>query len=967
MRNFWHVAVSNRRGHFKGIVPAPSSVGTLEDVLMMHSSIMRDPTTIPTVVSAGGGTYNTYYSLHGSFIDAHASGYTYGPLASHPQEANIDATATGPGNESDLQAVLDAQAVDAVIGIDGTFTGTSNGTQVTPKASQVLVGVGTTGVLDNIAVGDVLGLYNLTVRNVIGSTPDAAANSAVYLANGATMNHCDLLNNGNSGVKVAPNCAVEYNRSSGNGRYGLDGYGVLGNAEGSTVRYNEIRNNNTDGNPDTVAAGAMKFVQSPDAVMHDNWFVDNRGNGIWFDNQNDRTLIEWNLCEENDEAGVFYEYNDLVTTIAEVRYNACLDNRWGLQYGDSDVYGHHNLVKGSSHVALYIKNSSRPSYALQDIREHDSILYHDVAVGDKGGLQGWAVALREEDGASGGLFASVDIDRAETHLTVGTSGDDWYYTRADAASAATHTVSEWDALGYETNPDRAFDIGVVSPSVVTEYDLAVGNETNPYGGNHNAFPTAMGWGKDTEGARSPGTAITTHFVTNRNDSGAGSLRAAMEASGPRIIIPLVGGYVDILSSIVVTDGSMTFLGQFLPAGTQGLWIRNRATSVMGSCVFLSGSGVDHIIVRFLGIPRGIDPSLSGDHLEENGNAWIHNGNGVVQQYAVWDHCTTAFTTDNAVVHHWNDYVTVQNNAFLDPVARGADVKTDPLGQDIDHDFGPHLFGTDYCLFLGNYMTRTRDRTPLMNVGPQVAWGNFADNTYIGPWSKNNDGAGQDKLGIQNKHDWIRNYHREGPFLSTGIWARISPDNNETTGGASVYQEANDGDNVTDGVGWQWLSYQGALGKSDVERVTAYPVPGTIPVRTAEEWRDYVYRWAGVKYVIDPDTGDLVNREWSLHATRLAQSLTRSGPSTKLHSDDVEAFYTSDAVDTWAISGADASAMEESFWSNYYEPWASANGYGTRTAAETVDATTGYTHLELYMMALTPVYDHLTWDSLTWTA
>ena len=115
------------------------------------------------------------------------------------------------------------------------------------------------------------------------------------------------------------------------------------------------------------------------------------------------------------------------------------------------------------------------------------------------------------------------------------------------------------------------------------------------------------------------------------------------------------------------------------------------------------------------------------------------------------------------------------------------------------------------------------------------------------------------------------------------------------------------------------------------------------------------------------TGDLVNREWSLHATRLAQSLTRSGPSTKLHSDDVEAFYTSDAVDTWAISGADASAMEESFWSNYYESWASANGYGTRTAAETVDATTGYTHLELYMMALTPVYDHLTWDSLTWTA
>src|SRR5207249_1236164 len=62
------------------------------------------------------------------------------------------------------------------------------------------------------------------------------------------------------------------------------------------------------------------------------------------------------------------------------------------------------------------------------------------------------------------------------------------------------------------------------------------------------FPGAMGFGTSTPAGR--GGAILR--VTNLNDAGAGSLRAALEATGPRTVIFEVGGLIDLSDDIYIT-------------------------------------------------------------------------------------------------------------------------------------------------------------------------------------------------------------------------------------------------------------------------------------------------------------------------------------------------------------------------------------------------------------------------------
>jgi hypothetical protein len=174
--------------------------------------------------------------------------------------------------------------------------------------------------------------------------------------------------------------------------------------------------------------------------------------------------------------------------------------------------------------------------------------------------------------------------------------------------------------------------------------LALGCGAAVCAGDLPAFPGAEGFGATTPGGRG-GKVLA---VTTLDDSGPGSLRAACEAEGPRIVVFRVGGLIRLERPIVVQHPFLTLAGQSSPG--DGVCLRDYPFQV----------ATHDVVVRYLRSRLGDANGRPEDCID-----LLHGSSNVIL-----DHCSASWSIDECLSLSGNvSNATVQWCLIAEPLDR----------------------------------------------------------------------------------------------------------------------------------------------------------------------------------------------------------------------------------------------------------------------------------------------------------
>jgi pectate lyase len=258
-----------------------------------------------------------------------------------------------------------------------------------------------------------------------------------------------------------------------------------------------------------------------------------------------------------------------------------------------------------------------------------------------------------------------------------------------------------------------------------------------------AFPGAWGGGMFTTGGRG-GQAIA---VTNLNDSGPGSLRAAIETPGPRTIVFRVAGIIRLKSDLNIDHPDITIAGQSAPG--DGICIANHSLNI----------NTRNVIVRHLRVRRG-DP-VGGQGSDNIG------GNPIGE--IIVDHCSVSWGRDEGISLY----------RYMKPMPDGSTAKYPVKNLTIQwvisaeglgpgHEFGGTWGGED-STFHHNLFASNTGRNPSIGMSGEFDY----RNNVIYNW-KHRTMDGGDETSLVNV---INNYYKPGPATNANMVntiARVGP-------------------------------------------------------------------------------------------------------------------------------------------------------------------------------------------------
>ena len=243
-----------------------------------------------------------------------------------------------------------------------------------------------------------------------------------------------------------------------------------------------------------------------------------------------------------------------------------------------------------------------------------------------------------------------------------------------------------------------------------------------------AFPGAEGFGAATPGGRG-GKVIA---VTNLNDDGPGSLRAACEAEGPRIVIFRVSGTITLAKKLIVRNPYLTIAGQTAPG--DGICLRN----------FTFVIATHDVVVRDLRVRLGDLTAQQDDSITLAAGA--HN--------VILDHCSATWSIDEALSLAGNvSNVTVQWCL----IAEGLNQSKHAKGS---HGYGSLSRANGPVTWHHNLWAHNNSRNPRLgdNYGRPPYPTFDVRNNVIYDYGEMASGLTQGKL----KVNYVGNYIRPGP-------------------------------------------------------------------------------------------------------------------------------------------------------------------------------------------------------------
>lgn len=425
-----------------------------------------------------------------------------------------------------------------------------------------------------------------------------------------------------------------------------------------------------------------------------------------------------------------------------------------------------------------------------------------------------------------------------------------------------------------------------------------------------AFPGAEGYGANAVGGRG-GRVIK---VTNLNNSGSGSFRDAVTASGPRIVVFEVSGIIELTSEVRITRPFLTIAGQTSPGG---ILITGERTVLQAGNII-----VQHMRFRAGPARNGTDASTL-DSLNLYGPGSNHPP-GVKD--VIIDHCSMSWGIDEVLAMSYGptDF-TVQWSI----VSEGLD---NAGHSESDHSKGAFFSGANMiqdvnATFHHNYIAHNRARNPEIDGGSNGydVFVDYRNNVMYNFYSKS-----VGKLEARAHVNLVHNYIKAGPDSDGNMFEwRHSPSGTPAPG---IYTYNNMGTKQDGSNPDAWNVASGfstsTTTSEDWRRMSPWPAPAVTTAQMSNSYALEMLESVGATKPFRDSVDTRVVSDFANRTGRIRNSVSFPGDFPSFSSPTPPADNDDDGM-------ADS--------------WESDNGLNTSSDDSAADADgDGYTNIEEYL-------------------